>query len=140
MKYLQIMLLVLIVCLAGCSNHGTINVDADVLSINQEILEGKLIAHFLSGSSGWLKSDRIKVGVKFQIHNELFLEDLCLSHAQLAYYGDKKTLPLKLKIYVDRMSGSSSLEIRLGGYFIKKVYLSRKLAKRLHKYSKEDEE
>ena len=39
----------------------------------------------------------IKIGVKFEIGMYLFLEDLKLQHAELAYYKNKNTIPLSIQ-------------------------------------------
>lgn len=126
---------------AGCENRGSATVDADVLTINSEITEGKLIGHFLGSSDGWLKTDINKVGVKFIINGRLFLEDLKLSHAQLAYYKGKNTLPLKIAITSwGRAGPAPELVIRLNGYYIKRTYLSFPLALNLITYMKGEQE
>ena len=96
-------LLIPILCLiifVGCiktSDLIEIKVEAEVLSINTNILRGKLIGMFLGSSSGSISNDINIVGVKFNIGNELFLEDLKVSHAILSYYSESKILPLKIK-------------------------------------------
>ena len=137
---LNFILSILMLSLFGCSQREVINIDADVLTINSEILEGKLIGLFLSSSNGWVKSDVIKVGVKFEIGNNLFLEDLKLSHAQLAYYKSRDTLPLKVVIVYNSVNGCSRCSIRLNGYFIKYRNLSESLAKELINYLRKRKE
>ena len=129
-----IILCILVISLCGCAKSEIVMVGAEVLTINSEILEGNLISHFLSSSSGKLRSDVIKIGVKFEIDGNIFLEDLSLSHAQLAYYKDKNTLPLEVKIRYSSIRGESRLIFRLNGYYIKKRYVSSKLANNLITY------
>jgi len=133
-KVLMIILCGLIICLCSCSKNEIVIIDVNVLTVNSEILEGNLISHFLSGSSGKLRSDVIKIGVQFEINGNLFLEDLSLSHAQLAYYKDKNTLPLGIKICYRIIKGESRLEFRLNGYYIKRREVSGKLANDLITY------
>lgn len=134
---LNLILCILMVVLCGCESKETIMIDAEVLTVNSEILEGKLISQFLSGSSGWLKSDVIKVGVKFEMVNQIFLEDLELSHAQLAYYKDRDTLPLTITVKVGGIDSSfTGFEIRLCGYYIKNRRLDCGFAKKLIEHLK----
>ncbi len=133
-KLLTIILCVSVMCLCGCAKNETVTIDANVLTINSEILEGNLISRFLSGSSGKLRSGVIKVGVQFEINGNLFLEDLSLSHAQLAYYKDKNILPLEIKIHYSCIRGESKLKFRLNGYYMKKRRVSGKLANDLIAY------
>lgn len=129
-KLLILVLCILMIGLCGCTVEKTTKVDADVLAINAEILEGELIGRFLGSSDGWIRSDVIKVGVKFEINGNLFLEDLKLSHAQLAYYKDANTLPLKITIIFDKVVESQSwIIIRLNGYHIKDCRICATLAK-----------
>jgi len=122
-------LLILIILLGGCGQNKNVRVDANVLTIAENITEGKLIGHFLGSSSGWLKTDTIKVGVEFTLANKLFLEDLELSHAQLAYYRNEKSLPLSITI----TDVPYCIKIRLNGYFIKMRDLSAGLVRDLLK-------
>lgn len=130
-RILTIVLCVLITSLCGCVESVAVKIDAEVLTVNSEILEGNLNSHFLSSSSGKLRSDVIKVGVQFELDDRIFLEDLSLSHAQLAYYKDKSTLPLKIEIYYKPFDSTSFIEIRLSGYFIKTRRIADSLAEAL---------
>jgi len=96
---LRILLMCLLV-LAGCGRvkQKEYQVDAEVLSINSQILEGKLIGSLLSSPSGWIRTDINKVAVGFKLKNYLFLEDFELSHAQLAYYKDSSHIPIVAKV------------------------------------------
>ena len=121
---------VLIICIflfIGCAKRN-LNVDAKVLSINENILSGQLIGYFLFSADGHISNDKIKVGVEFKICDVLFLEDLELQHAELAYYKGRKNLPLSLLITT---KDHDRLEIRLNGRFIKRRYLGGDLAKSL---------
>lgn len=114
---------------SGCTDVEYGKVDAEVLSVNERILEGQMIGHFLGSSDGWIKSDINKVGVKFEIAGRLFLEDLPVSHALLAFYKESKTLPLELKVCWVKATDDSKLVIRIHGYYIKKCPISKRLAK-----------
>lgn len=131
-KILLVSLFVLLmVSCIGCASKK-LSVEADVLSINSQLLEGRLIGQFLGSPDGYISNDVIKVGVSFTIKDTLFLRDLKLNHAELAYYKGRKTLPLDIKIrWVD--IDSYKLEIRLNGRFVKSFYLSGKLGEDLVK-------
>ena len=126
-------ILIVCVCIAalviGCSEQRKVNIEANVLSINCQILEGKLIGQFLGSSSGFITSDVIKVGVSFTINGQLFLRDLKLNHAQLAYYKDRSTLPLKIEIR--RSMNADVLKVGLNGIIVDKLYLRSALVKKL---------
>ena len=83
-----------------CLEEGPDNiiVTADVLSVNEQILEGRMIGAFLGSASGNFSNDVIKVGVSFQYNGHLRLYDLKLNHAELAYYKDRTTLDLNIRI------------------------------------------
>lgn len=132
---LTFVICVLMVNLCGCAQRESVKIDADVLTISSKILEGELIGHFLGSSDGWLRSDVIKVGIKFEIDDELFLEDLKLSHAQLAYYKDRNTLPIKATIISD--INGARIKIRLDGYYMKSRRINYKLAEKLINYLEE---
>ena len=136
-QMLMMMLVVGTLLMTGCSSRKNMTVEAEVLSINCEILEGRLISHFLAGSSGFIRSDSIKVGVKFTIKNHLFLRDLKLNHSQLAYYRDKSTLPLGIEIEGAFGDGRYRMIIRLNGTLVDSLYLSKKLGKHLIKHDSE---
>jgi len=136
---ISLCIITLCLCLCGCSKTETVAIDVNVLTVNSEILEGNLISHFLSGSSGKIRSDVIKVGVQFVINDNLFLEDLSLSHAQLAYYKNKNTLPLRIKIYYCPIhDGTSRIVFTLNGYYINQRKISVKLAEELIAYLRKE--
>ena len=80
----------------GCKEVNT-TVEAKVLSVDDHILEGYMIGHFLGGSDGKIANDVIKVGVQFTYDNQLYLVDLRLNRAQLVYYKDRTTLPILIQ-------------------------------------------
>ena len=98
MKYL---LLLICICFIFCESNTKkiFDVDAKVLSINTNILNGELIGSLLSSPSGNISNDNIKIGVSFSIDGEIYLEDLEVQHSELAYYKDKEYIPLTLKFY-----------------------------------------
>lgn len=119
--------IIFIFLFTGCAKRS-LNIDAKVLSVNENILSGQLIGYFLSSADGHISNDKIKVGVEIKICDVLFLEDLELQHAELAYYKGRKNLPLSLLITT---ADHDRLEIRLNGRFIKRRRLSPDLAKSL---------
>ena len=137
-RYLIILLCVLTLGLCGCSKNDTVRIDAKVLSINSGILEGKMIGQFLGSSSGWIKSDVIKVGVEIRIGGSLFLEDLKLTHALLAYHQDSQTLPLDIEVIVDPIY-QSKIRIRLYGYWIKDISITKGYASDIWKSISQEE-
>ena len=93
-------LLTLAVVFAGCAKERSYNVTAQVLSINENILQGQMIGAFLSSPFGNFSNDIIKVGVFFSIQNEepIFV-DLELLHSELTYYEEVDEIPLKVCLY-----------------------------------------
>ena len=92
--------LLCIVCFVGCATPTIIvqeTFQVEVLSVNQNILKGELIAVFLSGSRGMITNDVNKVGVKLMLGDDLHLFDISLRHAELAYYSQGKTIPIIVK-------------------------------------------
>ena len=92
--------------------------EAKVLTINEHILEGQMIGSFLSSPDGWIKDDIIKVSIEITdpLNNNLILCDLKLSHAELSYYKNQSTLPIKVKYRTD-----------LDNNIYVKVYLNRRV-------------
>lgn len=75
-------------------------VEAPVLSINENITEGRLIGALLSSPDGNFSTDIIKVGVAVEVSKgTVRLYDLKLSHAELAYYRQRSSIPLSVRIY-----------------------------------------
>jgi len=99
-KKFALIFLTVVLCLAfiGCLKD-TKKIEAEVLTINENIFSGELIGQFLGSASGHLTNDVIKVGVKIEYGGETFLEDLSLKHAELAYFKDKKTLPITIEFF-----------------------------------------
>jgi len=91
---------------------------AKVLTINEHILEGQMIGSFLSSPDGWIKDDIIKVSIEITdpLNNNLILCDLKLSHAELSYYKNRSTLPIKVKYGTD-----------LENNIYAQIYLNRKI-------------
>lgn len=85
-------------------NHETekYKVAAKVLSVNQHILQGELIGAFLGSSSGEINNDVNKLGVSFVVLNRLYLVDIKVNHAEMAYFQDSEVLDLMmLKTWYD---------------------------------------
>ena len=133
-KILFVMTLVLLL-IGGCSfeidkerarrNSFSTFVEAEVLIIETKIIEG-FISSALSFSSGSIKNDTIKVGVSFSINDEKFLKDLRLFHSELAYYKDKKSIPLKVTF----RKNSCTLLFHLGRRIVGEEQLSYETAKK----------
>jgi len=93
-------------------------VEANVLSVNTNILHGRLIGAFLSGSSGQISNDINKIGVSFYYYpgDMVRLEDLEVAHAVLAHYANAKTIKLNLKLTrLQLQSDSYTLTVRFHG-------------------------
>ena len=127
--FLSVMFLSVMFLSVGCQKNITTNIEAEILSINSHILNGELWSNFLSSSSGYITNDMIKVGIKFEIGKYLFLEDLQLRHAELAYYKNSSTIPLD--ITCEAMRGfvvpGNCLKIYLNGNCKRNVRLSSEL-------------
>jgi len=123
-KILGFILSILLLFLVGCQETATNNIEAEVLSINSHILNGQLLGAFLGSSSGSFTNDVIKIGVKFEIGKYLFLEDLKLQHAELAYYKNKSTIPLCIQCTNGFPSSCNCIKIYLNGLCKKVVRLS----------------
>lgn len=96
-KYL---LIAILLCFVSCASRiEYFDVNAKVLSLNTKILQGQTIGGLLSSASGKISNDVIKVGISFIVKKKLYLVDLKLTHAELAYYKDKKELPLRIKYH-----------------------------------------
>jgi len=132
---MSLFILLMFVC-TGCASKKDVFVfvEAEVLSIDSQILEGKLIGQFLGSSSGFISNDVIKVGVSFKIKDKLFLRDLELNHAELTYYKDNNILLLEIKIKGwNVVCGGTGypIEIRLNGRIVDSFYLSKELRNKL---------
>ena len=135
---LSIVISVLLLFLIGCQNATiTTDIDAEVLSINSHILNGELWGSFLSSSSGSITDDIIKIGIKLEIGEYLFLEDLQLRHAELAYYKNSSTIPLKITCEAGFPSSKNCLKIYLNGNCKRNVLLTHNLAENVFKILQE---
>jgi hypothetical protein len=74
-----------------------VNLEAEVLSVNDRVLDGRIRGGFLSGPNGSVSETNI-VGVKFNFLDEMYLEDFKLKYAVLAYHKDKQFIPLEAKL------------------------------------------
>ena len=116
----KIILSTMMLIMVSCQIAKYQPIEAEVLSINENVLRGEMISHFLSGSSGWLKGDLIIVGIKFNYNNIVMLEDISINHAILVEYKDYKSLPIEVKVF------DSYLKV----LFHNKIVLIRKLGYR----------
>lgn len=116
------------VLLAGCGDFKyddkTIDVQAKVLSVNQNILRGKMIGEFLSSASGTVANDVNIVGISFSLGNSLFLEDIEMKHSMLAFYSGKNVLPVEVNLEKWR-NGSYRTQLRIDGYRVGHNFFSR---------------
>jgi len=139
-QILGLVLSFLLLFLIGCQKAITTDIEAEVLSINSHVLNGELISNFLSSSSGSITNDTIKIGIKFKIGEYLFLEDLKLRHAELAYYKNSKTIPLNIKCRagIGFFNPGNSLRIHLNGICKRHVRLSSEIAQNIFKIFQEE--
>ena len=116
--------------IGGCQEAITIGTEAEILSINSHILNGELISNFLSGSSGSITNDMIKIGIKLEIGKYLFLEDLEFRHAELAYYKNSNELHLDVKCCagIGWLESGNYLKIYLNGVCKRHINLSSEVA------------
>jgi hypothetical protein len=123
--YKTILLVLGLLIITGCSkaHYPQETLDAQILSVNDQILSGNLYGALLRSSSGTISDDVIKVGVKFYIGGELYLEDIELNHAELTYFNNRKTLPLTLQI----TSGSHCAAVYLNNRKVKDLCLPKYL-------------
>jgi hypothetical protein len=120
-------LVLFVILLGGCEPEPSCIVNAEVLSINEQITEGQLIGSFLGSPDGSFTTDSIKVGVKFTLGGKLFLRDLSLNHAELSYYQDSKVLLIELKMYC------TTLKVYLHGRPVGDIRCTIALSKQLRK-------
>jgi len=109
----------------GCSR--TIYMDAEVLSVNENVLDGKMIGQFLGGSDGHITSGVVLVGLRVKFGERMFLTDAKLNNAELVHYGDRRNLPIKWT--VDWFN--NELEGRLNGRPVVYISLSNRLTRKL---------
>jgi len=96
----------ILLVLGGCCKRISIeySANAEVLAINQKILEGQSIATLYASLgtggeySGKISNDVNKVSIRLYIGDSLFLEDIRVNHAMLVHYGEKDSLPVRLVI------------------------------------------
>lgn len=123
MKRLILSLYIALFCILiiGCSSKNY-SIRAEVLAINDNILAGRMIGHFLGGSSGTFANDVIKVGVKFDFKGQMYLINLELNHAELVYYKDRDILDLILSNFAN----SKYYDVYLGPRHIKTILIRSK--------------
>jgi hypothetical protein len=97
--------------------------DAKVLSVNENIMRGEMIGEFLTSASGSIANDVNIIGVSYPLGNDLFLEDLEVKHSILAYYRGQNTLPIEVK-FEKWHGGRYRMVIRINGYSVYSGYYS----------------
>jgi hypothetical protein len=107
-------------------------IDADILSTEQRILDGKWTGRVLGSSSGTIRNDLIKIGIRFKIHDHIYLHDVILRHSELAHFTEngKNILPLYLHIHAPKswwFYDYSQLELRSHSRKLLDIYVSRAL-------------
>jgi len=129
-KYVCLIFLVLMTTF-GCENYDVERlVQAEVLCINQNILEGKMIGNFLGSSDGTFSNDVIKIGVKVEFGGEIWLKDFRVKHAVLVYHKDKRSLPVRVRLY--EFGRSFYLQMYLGHDRMLRHRLEKSFAKKMY--------
>lgn len=82
----------------GCEGTQHYDVDARVVSVNDNLVTGQLWGGLLSSPSGSFATDAIKVGVVAECGCYTLYMDLPLQHSELAAYCDSTTIPLHVRI------------------------------------------
>jgi hypothetical protein len=100
-------------------------VEAEVLSINGHIADGKTIGEVLKLNSV-PKDDKIRIGTKFKIGNHLFLQDMRLNHAMLANLKNRKKVNIDVRLRED-----GEMEFRISGYHVGSANVSLDLHRKL---------
>jgi hypothetical protein len=111
----------------GCSakyDNTDVEVEAKVLSVNENILRGEMIGEFLTSASGSIVNDVNVVGISYSIGNQLFIHDIEVSHAMLAYYSGKNIIPIKV-CFESWRNKRYRLVVRVQGYYVSKEYYTR---------------
>jgi hypothetical protein len=95
------------ICSFGCNERKNVNyvTDAKVLSVNENIVRGKLIGDLLSSPDGKIRNDVIIVGISVDRPPSLgggkWLLDVKLKHAELAYYKNSTSIPIHVKGHIN---------------------------------------
>lgn len=115
--------------LSGCSGcTAGIEKEVTVLSINEHVLDGQMIGHFLGSADGYLTEVNL-VGVRVDFQSHMFLVDLKLNHAELAYFKDRNTLPIKWETDTFNSKVTGQLNERV----VVTIPVTRSLVKELHR-------
>ena len=111
----------------------TIHKDAQVLSINENVLDGRMIGQFLGSASGYITDGAVLVGIRVDFGDRMFLTDAKLNNAELVFYKDKSTLPMMwtINFFNGKLVG------RLNGRPVVSINTSSKLSSKLLKVFKE---
>jgi len=136
MKKLMFMfILIIFISCGNTTNYSKTfgSVQAEILTINKNILTGNIYSAFLSSPDGKISNDIIKVGTNFVINDILFLEDFELQHAELAYYANCKRIPIDVYVIIyDSFCQLYKLEFYINGRFLKRYKISFEKAKCLY--------
>ena len=129
-KLLDVLIVIMLTLIAACligifvyaiydvvTPDEIFSVRAEVLTIDKGLITGKINGGFLSSSSVKFGTDLINVGVKFKIKDVLFLEDLKLTHAELAYFNGRSNIDLTIK----RESKRYDIHLSITDRYLKKV-------------------
>jgi len=101
--------------------------DAEVLTVNENILDGKMIGQFLGGSDGYLTSV-VLVGLRVKFQDRMFLTDAKLNYAEIAHYKDRTTLPIIWTVdsfdgeLIGRLNGRTVVFINITGELARKLF------------------
>jgi len=77
-----------------------------VISVDDNILDGKWIGGLLSSSSGNIRSDTIVVGVSYTINGEIYLDDFELYHSEAASISKENEIAMELATFSNKKQGS----------------------------------
>jgi hypothetical protein len=105
MRKLLVLFPILLACCA-CTKISEHNIQAKILSVNTNIVEGSLKGGLLSSPSGNYSENEILLGISFDkpkdirwIHADKILMDIKVDHAVLAEYKDSMYVPIRIVIH-----------------------------------------
>lgn len=94
---MRIVALILVALFCACCGDSTSyigNVDAEIISVNGHITDGKKIRDFLE------EGKKVHLGLRMYICGETVLKEANIEHVQAVHYANFKTLPLTVKVIV----------------------------------------
>jgi hypothetical protein len=129
MRAFSLVLSILAVIVIGCSScakydETSVFKEAKVLSVNENILRGEMIGDFLTSASGSIANDVNILGITYEIGDSLFIHDIEISHAMLAYYSGIDTIPVQVCFHAWH-GHRYKLIVRVQGYHVSDVYYNR---------------